>query len=269
MPPESPLAGPGPWNAVADAYDEETAPSLEPFAAEALTRARVGSGVRVLDVAAGPGTLALLAARAGARVDALDFSGEMIRLLREKAAREGVTTVTPRVGDGMALPYEDGLFDAAFSMFGLMFFPDRGKGLREMHRVLGAGGRAVIGSWVPLARVPLFAAMFDAVRGHVPLPPADAKAPLGDLASVREEMGAAGFTNVEATEVVHELTVPSVDAMWASFTRTTAPVVLARQKIGVAEWEKIDRGARDGLRQRFGDGPQAIRMIANLGVGRR
>ena len=53
-------------------------PGLREFVADALELAHLAPGERVLDVATGPGTLALAAARAGARVSAIDFSPEMI-----------------------------------------------------------------------------------------------------------------------------------------------------------------------------------------------
>ena len=99
----------------------------------------------MLDVAAGPGTLAFIASAAGAHVTAIDFSPDMIDRLRARSVREGVQ-IEARVGDGQALPFDDATFEHAFSMFGLMFFPDRAKGFRELCRVLVPGGRAVVSS---------------------------------------------------------------------------------------------------------------------------
>jgi len=269
MPPnERPLAGPLPWDLVAEAYAAEVAPMLARFAEHAVSRAVLRPGARVLDVATGPGTLAFVAAAAGAVVDALDFSPEMIARLDERALREEVRGITPRVGDGMNLPYPDATYDAAFSMFGLMFFPDRARALAEIRRVLVSGGRVVIGSWVPLARVPLLAAVFDAIRPHVPLPPNDGSAPLGDLASMRAELGAAGFGEVLAEEVELDVGAATVAEFWPMFARTTAPLVMLRKKAGEQEWSKIEASALDHLRGKFGDAPQSVRMIANIGVGR-
>src|SRR5262245_56004926 len=130
-----PLGTPEPWNLVADAYTEELVPLFERFARDALALAALPPAPRVLDVAAGPGTLALVAAKAGATVTAIDFSPAMIANLRRRAAEAGSTAIDARVGDGQALPLEDGGYDGAFSLFGLMFFPDRAAGFRELRRV--------------------------------------------------------------------------------------------------------------------------------------
>ena len=116
----------------ASAYAEEVVPLFSRYAEDALRIAGVGAGQDVLDVATGPGTLAVLAARRGARVSAIDFAEAMVGKLRARIDAEAIANVEARVGDGMALPFEDASFDAAFSMFGLMFFPDRHQGFREL-----------------------------------------------------------------------------------------------------------------------------------------
>jgi len=90
-------------------------------------------------------------------VSAVDFSPAMTERLRARSAAERWQGVTAVVGDGMALPFGNNLFDAAFSMFGLVFFPDRARGFLEMKRVLKPGCPAVISSWVPISQVPIFA----------------------------------------------------------------------------------------------------------------
>src|SRR5512146_2611813 len=146
----SPLATPMPWNLVAPSYTDELVPMFETWARDALAVAEVTAGARVVDVACGPGSLSVLAAQRGARVDALDFSPVMIEQLERRVTTLGLTGITPRVGDGQALPYETGTFAAGFSMFGLMFFPDRAKGFAELRRVLAPGARAVIATWTRL-----------------------------------------------------------------------------------------------------------------------
>ncbi|WP_437673992.1 class I SAM-dependent methyltransferase [Sorangium sp. So ce131] len=264
----SPLSIPVAWDKVVDDYTAELVPFFERFAAEALRLAGVGAGARVLDVAAGPGTLSLLAARE-ARVSAVDFAPAMVERLRERAARAGLA-VDARVGDGMALPFEDGSFDAAFSMFGLIFFPDRGRGFRELFRMLRPGGRAVVGSWVPMERMPVLAELSSFLRAELPdLPFGDGKAPLGDAGEFRAEMEAAGFRDVSVREVELAQESPSTEELWRSMCRSNAVIVLLRGKLGEERWGELGAAILDRLRTRFGDGPQRMSMIANLGVGAR
>src|SRR5687768_8703234 len=107
----SPLATPMPWDMVADAYTAEIVPLFERYAEDALAMAGVPDGGRVLDVACGPGTLALLAAPRAGHVDAIDFSPAMVDRLRARIAATGVTNVTAQVGDGQALPFADASYD--------------------------------------------------------------------------------------------------------------------------------------------------------------
>src|SRR4029077_13952354 len=74
----SPLATAEPWDLVAAGYTAEALPYFEVFSRAALQAARLPSGARIVDVAAGPGTLSLLAAAAGARVSAIDLSEGML-----------------------------------------------------------------------------------------------------------------------------------------------------------------------------------------------
>lgn len=147
-----PLAQAATWNLVADDYLESVVPHFEHYAADALALAAPKPEAEILDVACGPGTLTLLAARKVARVVAVDFSEEMITRLRERAGRAALWHVDAHVGDGRALEFSDRRFDAGFSMFGIFLFEGRGKGLRELSRVLLPGAPAVISSWITAER---------------------------------------------------------------------------------------------------------------------
>jgi len=97
----------------------------------------VRPGDRVLDACCGTGDLAIAARRAGAgAVVGLDFSERMLERARRKdRAIEWVR------GDVLALPFDDGSFDAATVGFGVRNVEDLEAGLRELRRVLRPGGR--------------------------------------------------------------------------------------------------------------------------------
>jgi SAM-dependent methyltransferase len=268
----SPLALASTWDLVASDYAVEVQPVFERFAEHALWLADVQSGMDIVDVAAGPGTLALLAARRGAKVRALDFAPAMISALRERALREELTGVEAQRGDGMALPYADTTFDAGFSMFGLMFFPDRAAGFRELLRVLRPGGRAVVSSWAPLDQVPALGLTFAALM-ELSTPPGAPAAPpmsppLNTADACRAEMTAAGFRDVVVHNVEAVSEFASTAEMIQSFGRSSAPVALARQKAG-AGWPELARALTERVTRSLGSGAQRISMPALLSLGVR
>ncbi len=269
-PSPSPLALPLAWDLVADAYTTEVVPLFEQAAEKALALAELAPHSRVLDVAAGPGTLALLAAARAREVTAVDFSAEMIELLRRRASARSLDNVRAIVGDGQALDLADGAFDAAFSMFGLIFFPDPRRGAREMLRVLAPGGRAVISSWPPMERNVFLSAVFSALRARRPeLSSPPGGGPLGDPAGLSSLMSEAGFTGVS----VHETTITheygSLAEAWASVERSTAPLVLLKQRLGHETWSHLAGEIEAELRSRFGPGSVRLVAPAYLALGRR
>ncbi|MGC4067634.1 MAG: methyltransferase domain-containing protein [Polyangiaceae bacterium] len=265
----SPLSEPLAWNLVAEEYQAVTAPFFRHYAKAALDRAKQPENARVLDVAAGPGTLSLIAAERGHAVSAIDFAPNMISML-ERAARAQNLVVDCRVGDGMALPFSDQLFDAAFSMFGLIFFPDRVQGFRELYRTLKPGGVAVVSSWQPMDRFQLLSDIFEALRSLLPnMPFGNGKAPLGELDELVSEMSQAGFHDVEAEVVSATVDLPSLEAAWDMMHRGSAPFALLRSNIGEDRWRSVESGIKDRLLEKYGPGPQQVTMTANLGIGRR
>jgi len=103
-------------------------------------------GDRVLDCATGTGDLAIEFKRAvGAKgeVVATDFCDEMLALGPGKVARAGLD-VCFEMADLLALPYRDASFDVASVAFGIRNVEDASRGIREMARVVRAGGRVVV-----------------------------------------------------------------------------------------------------------------------------
>jgi demethylmenaquinone methyltransferase/2-methoxy-6-polyprenyl-1,4-benzoquinol methylase len=93
----------------------------------------------VLDSCCGTGDLAVQAERRGGRVVGLDFSVKMLeRAQRKSGAIEWVE------GDALALPFEDGVFDAATVGFGVRNLADLEGGLRELARILRPGGKLAV-----------------------------------------------------------------------------------------------------------------------------
>lgn len=268
----SPLSSPVPWDLVSSAYADEVVPMFEHYATEALRLANAVTGARIVDVACGPGTLAMLAAQRGHLVDAIDFSPAMIERFEARRLTLGLDNVTAKLGDGQALPFEDATYGAGFSMFGLIFFPDRAKGFAELARVLLPGARAVVSSWPRLDDNPVLAAMFGAIRTTfaelVPnAPPMGvAEMALSTPELCKAEMSAS-FDDVEVHEISHTQRYESTAAAWSSIERTMAPMVLLRRTLGDEKWAKVSAAAGAAMARVIGDGPPEIVMPAWLTVG--
>lgn len=157
-----------------------------PTAADLVRHARIAAGQTVLDVGCGTGVAALTAARAGAKVRALDLSPVLIEHGKKHAALAGVE-IEFREGDVEALPYEDASFDVVISQFGHMFAPRPAVAIGEMLRVLKPGGTIAFSTWPPEHFV---GQMFAMVGKYVPPPEGAAPPPQwGDPNVVRQRLG--------------------------------------------------------------------------------
>ena len=265
---ENPLATPTPWNLLASAYEAEVLPSFRHFAEESLRLAAPPPGAPLADVACGPGTLALLAASRGFAVDALDLSPEMIALLERSARERGLDGVRARVGDGQALPYPDGGHGAAFSLFGLMFFPDRGRGFSELRRILRPGARAVISSWQPIDQSPALAGLLAALEHALPAASAPPRQmpPLVTAEACRTEMERS-FDEVEVRPVSTRFPSgrprPCGNRWSARCPRSWSPGLASASRPG----PRISGRVRDSLANRLGTGPVTLDLHAWLSVG--
>jgi SAM-dependent methyltransferase len=145
-------------------------------------RLGIKPGARLLDVGCGAGQLALIAARAGAKVTGCDIATNWLEQARTRAAAEGLD-IAFEEGDAEALPYKDGQFDAVVSMFGAMFAPRPELVAAELTRVCRPGGTIAMANWTPAGFI---GQMFKTIARHIA--PSGMPSPVlwGDEATVRE-----------------------------------------------------------------------------------
>jgi ubiquinone/menaquinone biosynthesis C-methylase UbiE len=101
------------------------------------------AGADILEVAPGPGYLAVEMARRGFTVTAIDVSDTFVQIATDYAKAQGVDA-TFRQGDVSAMPFAAESFDRIVSQAAFKNFTEPLKALNEMHRVLRPGGTAVI-----------------------------------------------------------------------------------------------------------------------------
>jgi ubiquinone/menaquinone biosynthesis C-methylase UbiE len=102
---------------------------------------------RVLEVACGTGTQALILAKEDYLVTGIDLSQAMLKVARSKAGKECHVTFVE--GDAAAMPFPKGSFDAALVSFGLHDMPEalRVRVLKEMKRVTKKDGKIIIADY--------------------------------------------------------------------------------------------------------------------------
>ncbi|HEY3917099.1 MAG TPA: class I SAM-dependent methyltransferase [Stellaceae bacterium] len=130
------------------------------------------AGLSVLDVAAGNGNFTLAAARRWCEVTSTDYVASLLDRGRKRAEAEGLQ-VKFQVADAEDLPFADGSFDAAVSIFGGMFSPDQDRTAAELIRVCKSGGRIGLANWTPDGFI---GQMFKTIGKYVP-PAAGVKSP--------------------------------------------------------------------------------------------
>ncbi len=132
----------------------------------------VRSDQRVLDVAAGNGSVSLAAARRWCDVVATDYVPSLLERGRARATAEGLS-VQFKEADAEALDFGDATFDAVVSTFGVMFTPDQDRAASELLRVCKSGGKIGLANWTPEGFI---GQLFKTLGKYLP-PPAGAKSP--------------------------------------------------------------------------------------------
>ncbi len=196
------------WNAAAGEtwarFQEPLDRQIEPLGLAGIDVLQPVPGEHIIDIGCGCGQTSLaLAARAAPRgsVVGIDLSRPMLEVARQRPRPAANLRVDFRQLDAQNGDIGRGVFDAAFSRFGVMFFSDPVVAFRNIRASLKLGGRLLFVCWRPLAENPWMLAPLQAALPFIPpVAPPDPTAPgpfaFADESRVRSILSDAGFAAV-------------------------------------------------------------------------
>jgi len=207
-----------------DFFSPVTALAISPL----LNAAQVRPDATLLDVATGPGSLALVATKLGMICTGVDLSPGMIQL-----AEKSNPGIAFRVADVEHLPFADASFDAVVCNFGLGHFPYPGASVAECVRVLKPGGRIALSWWADPSKQRIQGLFREAITESGAAPPADV--PQGhaiyrfaNTHEFRNLLEGANLTDVGIEDHQTTYLIPDIDTLWkgglCSFALTAAAI---------------------------------------------
>lgn len=209
------------WQSVAAPYHDRFGPLTSQSIGPLLDAVGVVRGLRLLDVASGPGYVAAAASRLRALATGVDFSSAMVA-----QARRLHPGVEYREGDAQSLPFEARSFDAVVIAYGMLHFSEPDRALAEARRVLRPGGRIAFSVWAPPERAPGFRIILDAVKAHgdpdVTLPAGPPFFRFSDPDESARSLVAAGFARPQVVELAQTWQLPSPAALFEAMLESTA-----------------------------------------------
>ena len=169
-----------------------------------IQKAQIVNGNEILDVAGGMGVPSFsIAERYGSNVTitSTDILWEMIEVSRQEANNRNFNRIRYCRCSGDQLPFKNQSFDVIVSQFGIMFFPDPAKSLKDMLRVLKPEGRVSIAVWHHQENSPGHKLFRQAMEQLIPDDPNPPNVPdafrFDDQGKLATLVNNSGFSNVE------------------------------------------------------------------------
>jgi ubiquinone/menaquinone biosynthesis C-methylase UbiE len=271
------------WDRHSNTYATLFAPLTNYIGRSMVTMAapRLASSAAVLDIACGPGAVALPAlelalGRGAGSVVATDISPAMVELARAGGARLGAKGDMFRceVQNGEALTFADKSFDAVFSCFGIFLFGDRKKGWSEAARVLRPGGTLVTSVWQgPQTNQMLreqITPLMKALPPHLLPKPGGGWLEIAAAEPLAAEVAASGpFVDIRVTPFHASIAIVDPVAAWDALRENPVMGGLIA-KCSDSELSDVRKAFVDHLAALAGDGgPVVFESVCNILTARR
>jgi SAM-dependent methyltransferase len=252
-------------------YDRHLGSLLfRPYAEDLAARVQVSDGMCILETACGTGIVTeQLLERLGGRstLVASDLNGAMVAYARGKIGdRPGLEWTE---ADALSLPYQPASFDAVVCQFGLMFFPDRPRGVAEAFRVLRPGGVFLFNVWDAIDCNVAVRIAHEAVTGFFPAdPPRFYTVPfaLCDPEPLVTLLTEAGFVGIEWVRVEKVGESPSAAEAAVGLIEGNPTGISERRPDALRE---VEAAVADLLRAELGDAPLRTPLSALVFTARR
>jgi ubiquinone/menaquinone biosynthesis C-methylase UbiE len=245
-----------------DAFSSLTNQSVD----ELLDKAGVASGMHVLDVACGPGYVAVAAVRRGAKATGVDFSPTMVAM-----AKREHPNIEFRECDADKLPFADESFDVVLNNFGVPHFADPQSATQEAFRVLKRQGRYGFTVWDVPQKTIAFGAVFGAVQAlgnmNVELPVGPNFFMFSNPDTCRDYMQQTGFVDIQVKSIPLSLHISDPDMVFeGTFNGTVRAAALLKAQTPEA-LEKIKQAVQRKISEYVAGDEYVVPMPALITLG--
>ena len=238
--------------------------------------ARPQQGMLVLDLASGTGEPGIsLAGDVGpeGQVVAVDLSAELLEVARERGQQRGLSNFSTQQADAHALPFRDNTFNLATCRFGVMFFADTDKALREVHRVLRPGARACFLAWGPFEQPYWSSTMGVVVKrvgGPAIAPGSQDPFKFSTPGHLSTALRKAGFAEVEEETRTVPWTWPgTVEEVWEYGQSISVPFRSLLERVPRHKWERVNADVHAAIREYWDGSSVNFGAVLVFGSGKK
>jgi ubiquinone/menaquinone biosynthesis C-methylase UbiE len=239
-------------------YDAALGPVFfEPYALDMAQRVSGLKPATVLETAAGTGRVTHhLKNELGSATNMVvtDINPDMLAVAKEKVTGKNITW---QQADAMDLPFADNSFDVVVCQFGIMFYPDKLKGMQEAFRVLKKGGTYLFNVWDTVDVNPMAKTAREIIMNFFQNdPPAFYNIPFGynDTNEISASLREAGFTDIHFETLKKDAISQSAKQMSDGLVQGN-PIVNAIRERNAEAVNILGDKVTEELTKNFGNSP--------------